>query len=152
MPSGDPQRTWFPEMIEILRARWSDTMPFEELIELTAELDANLQAIRTARDIQPPMMWCPNCRRRHRSADPRVSVRATILAWGRFGVVSPEAVKALENAEEILAHVVTPHGTRTRISRHLLRGKNPLPAKLAVLVRVLALQSVRKIDAAEPGI
>ena len=96
MPSGDPQRTWFPEMIEILRARWSDTMPFEELIELTAELDANLQAIRTARDIQPPMMWCPNCRRRHRSADPRVSVRATILAWGRFGVVSPEAVKALE--------------------------------------------------------
>ena len=33
MPAGDPQRTWFPEMLEILRARWRAGLPFAELIE-----------------------------------------------------------------------------------------------------------------------
>ena len=68
----------------------------DELIGLTADLDNTLQDIRTTRNIQPPMMWCPNCRTRHRSAPPRVSVRATILALGRFDVANAETVKALE--------------------------------------------------------
>lgn len=42
------------------------------------------------------MFRCPYCGRRERSAPTHVTVRATILAMGRFGVVSEEVVKELE--------------------------------------------------------
>ena len=96
MPSGDASRTWFPELVEILRSRWHVEMKLDELIQLTAELDDTLQDIRASRNIQPPMMWCPKCLARRRASPPRVSVRAAILALGRFGVANAETVKTLE--------------------------------------------------------
>ncbi len=96
MPSGDPQRTWFPEMIDILQAEWKPSMSFKRLIALCARLDDTLQRIRTTRNILPPMMWCPHCQRRHRSGPPKVSVRAMILSLGRFQIASPEQMNALE--------------------------------------------------------
>ncbi len=96
MPAGDANRTWFPELVDILQARWHEAMLVDELIQLTAELDAALQRIRDERDIKSPMMWCPNCQARHRSAPPRVSVSAMIFALGRFGVASTETVKSTE--------------------------------------------------------
>ena len=48
MPSGDANRIWFPELVDILQARWHEAMQVDELIELTAELDAALQTIRAA--------------------------------------------------------------------------------------------------------
>ncbi|MFQ6092685.1 MAG: hypothetical protein ACE5OR_08400 [bacterium] len=96
MPAGDAQRTWFPEMIELLQEKWNSSMSWEELIELRNHLDSILQTIRTERNILPPMMWCPRCKKRHRSAPPKVSVRATIFALGRFGIVAEPEVKTLE--------------------------------------------------------
>jgi hypothetical protein len=87
-----------------------------ELIGLTADLDKTLQDIRAARNIQPPMMWCPNCQARHRSAPPRVSVRATILALGRFGVANAETVNALENSGRNI-------GRRISLMDRLVQGK-----------------------------
>ncbi len=51
MPSGDAQRTWFPEMIAVLRREWDSSMGFTELIALRDRLDAMLQAIRSTRNI-----------------------------------------------------------------------------------------------------
>jgi hypothetical protein len=96
MASGDAQRTWFPELIEMLGQAWSPSMSESEWIALRDRLNASLQAIRSARNIQPAMMWCPNCQARHRSAPPQVSVRAMILALGRFDIASAAEVKALE--------------------------------------------------------
>ena len=96
MPAGDAHRTWFPEMIEMLRMEWNSSMSVEELISLRDRLDATLQAIRIERNILPPMMWCPNCQKRHRSKPPKVSVRATILALRRFGIAPDAEVKTLE--------------------------------------------------------
>jgi len=56
MPAGDAQRTWFPEMITALRREWRETMSCAELVELRDRLNAMLQAIRSERDIHPPMM------------------------------------------------------------------------------------------------
>jgi hypothetical protein len=98
MPAGDAQRTWFPDMIEMLRAEWTSSMSVPDLIDLCAHLDDTLQHIRTSRNILPPMMWCPHCRKRRRAAPPKVSVRATILALGRFQIASAEQTKALEKA------------------------------------------------------
>src|SRR2546428_560692 len=94
MASGDAQRTWFPEMIEILNQTWSASMSENELLALRDRLDSTLETIRSERHILPAMMWCPNCQARHRSAPPKVSVRAMILALGRFGMASASEVKA----------------------------------------------------------
>ena len=98
MPAGDAQRTWFPEMLDVLRARWRADMPFEELIGLAGELDAMLHQIRSERHVQTPVIRCPACGRVGPAAEPDVSVRATILSLGRFGIAPGGQVKALEKA------------------------------------------------------
>jgi hypothetical protein len=96
MPAGDAQRTWFSEMIDILREGWSDSLSWDEIVHLRDLLDETLQRIRTAGRILPPMMYCRACGRRHRSAPPRVSVRALLLALPRYGIASERAAKELE--------------------------------------------------------
>jgi hypothetical protein len=96
MAAGDAQRTWFPEMIEMLKDDWYSSMSLDELIALRDRLDATLQTIRTERRILPAMMYCPHCQKRHRSAPPKVSVRAMILALARFEIAAQSEVKTLE--------------------------------------------------------
>ena len=67
MPAGAAHRTWFPEMIEVLQVEWNSSISDEELISLRDCLDATLLAIGTERNILPPIMWCSNCQKRHRS-------------------------------------------------------------------------------------
>jgi hypothetical protein len=97
MPAGDPQRTWFPEMLEILRTRWHVGLPFAKLIELRDELDTILHRIRAERHIRPPVIRCPQCGHVGEAAEPDVTVRAMILSLGRFGMAPAEQVKALES-------------------------------------------------------
>jgi hypothetical protein len=77
MAADDAQRTWFPEMIKILRARWNVGLAFVALIELRDELDAMLHRIRAERHIRPPVIkwpavwtcWRSRGARRHRPGD-----------------------------------------------------------------------------------
>ena len=96
MASGDASRTWFSEMVETLRQDWKSELSWEQIFTLRDRLDAVLQAIRISRGIRPPSMWCPVCKRRTQQAPPSVSVRATILALGRFSVVAAAEMKSLE--------------------------------------------------------
>lgn len=96
MPAGDPQRVWFPEMLTRLHGEWREAMSFAALIELCDSLDTMLHQIRSERHIFSPVFTCPECGLRGPMAEPRVSVRAMILALGRFGVASPAETKALE--------------------------------------------------------
>ena len=80
MASGDTNRIWFPEIISMLEKDWNASMSWEEIIEFRDNLDKTLQEIRTTRNIQTAMMWCPKCQKRHRSAPPKISVRALIFA------------------------------------------------------------------------
>jgi hypothetical protein len=98
MASGDAQRTWFPEMIEMLRKEWRSSLTLEELIKLRDSLDATLQFIRRSRNILPPRIWCPHCKQYQRAGSPKVSVRATILALGRFDIANQQDIKALEKS------------------------------------------------------
>jgi len=98
MPSGDAQRTWFPEMVSRLGREWVASMSCEELIALRDRLDHDLQTIRTDREILPPITKCPKCGKREREAPPKVSVRAMILALGRFRIAPMEAVRAAERS------------------------------------------------------
>jgi hypothetical protein len=98
MPAGDRQRTWFPEMVEVLRAEWRAQLSWNELIALRDRLDAMLQHIRTSRHIEPANanLPCPCCGAPMTQGSPGVSVRAIILALARFGLASEAEVKALE--------------------------------------------------------
>src|SRR5438876_11689856 len=73
-------------MVEHLRLRWRDDLSMEALLRLRDELDDLLGRIRSTRHISNPVFKCPACGHIGRGADPHVSVRATILALGRFGV------------------------------------------------------------------
>ncbi len=96
MASGDRTRTWFPEMIESLRETWRADLEMAEVIALAQGLDRMLQQIRTERAIKPAMFRCPQCGRRSPEGPRRVSVRATILAAGRFGIGETADVKRIE--------------------------------------------------------
>jgi hypothetical protein len=99
MAAGDGNRVWFPEMIETLRSRWNAAMPFPVLIELSNMLDEMFQRRRPRGSILPPGSRCPECggivgsesQQRH-----SISIRATILSLGRFGIASPEVTKRTE--------------------------------------------------------
>ena len=96
MPSGDAQRTWFPEMVVWLRSTWHEGVSMATLISLRDELDGMLQRIRTGRNIQTPIITCHRCGTTGRAAEPHVSVRALILALSRFGIASKDQARALE--------------------------------------------------------
>jgi len=98
MPAGDPQRTWFPQMIRRLRAEWSPDMSMPMLIDLRDRLDEMLHQIRRLGNIKTPAITCPKCGKTAPAAEPRVSVRAMILSLGRFEIAPKEQVKALEKA------------------------------------------------------
>jgi hypothetical protein len=95
MPSGDAQRTWFPEMVARLREEWHEGMSIPALIGLRDELDETLHRIRAGRNIQTPVITCRRCGTGH-AAEPRVSVRALILALARFKIASKDQSRTLE--------------------------------------------------------
>jgi hypothetical protein len=99
MAAGDGNRVWFPEMIEMLRSRGNAGMPFPALIELCNILDKMFQRRRPRGPILPTGSLCPECGRMIGSESQqrhRISVRATILSLGRFGITSPEVIKRTE--------------------------------------------------------
>ena len=98
MPSGDAHRTWFPEMIVRLRSEWHEGISIPALIGLRDELDQTLHRIRAGRNIQTPIITCRRCGKTGHAAQPRVSVRALILAVARFGIASKDQTRALEKA------------------------------------------------------
>lgn len=95
MPSGDAQRTWFPEMIVLLRAEWHAGMSMPALIGLRDELDGALPRIRDGRNIQTPIITCSKCGLTGPAVEPHVSVRALIMALARFET-SKDQTRALE--------------------------------------------------------
>jgi hypothetical protein len=58
MPSGDAQRTWFPEMVVRLQSKWRERVSMPTLISLRDKLDGMLQRIRTGRNIQTQVITC----------------------------------------------------------------------------------------------
>jgi hypothetical protein len=98
MPSGDAQRTWFPEMVVRLRAEWQAGMSILEVISLRDELEGMLHRIRGSRNIRTPIITCHRCGLTGPGAEPHVSVRALILALARFEIAPKDETRAVEKA------------------------------------------------------
>ena len=83
-------------MVHELRNRWRPGLSLSELIELRDDLDGALHRIRSERNIRAPIIRCPRCGHVGPAMEPDVSVRAAIIALGRFGIVSAEEARAIE--------------------------------------------------------
>ena len=84
MPAGQAHTTWFPELKDILKNRWNSKLSIEQHFDLVYDLNKKLKQIRTDLNIQPPMMWCPKCQKRHRSRFTDVSLTGMYYALKRF--------------------------------------------------------------------
>ncbi len=84
MPAGQAYTTWFPELKDILKDRWKLKLSIEQHFNLVNDLNKKLKQIRTDLNIQPPMMWCPKCQKRHRSRFTDVSITGMYYALKRF--------------------------------------------------------------------
>ena len=134
MASGDAQKVWFPELIAIVRQAGDTALSIDALLCLRDRLDTTLQTIRQTRQILPALMWCPHCQARHRAAPPRVSVRATVLALGRYTRATASEIQALEKQwnsyrrqHQLDRHgqpedAVTPPRQRPRVTRRAPQG------------------------------
>jgi hypothetical protein len=85
-----------PGKIDALRAKWRANLSLPDLIALRDEIDAMLHRIRSERYIHPPVITCRHCGHIGEAMESDVSVRATILSLGRFGIAAAEDVKTLE--------------------------------------------------------
>ena len=84
MPAGQAHTTWFPELKEILKNKWNSNLSIVQHFDLVDDLNNRLKQIRTDLNIQPPMMWCPKCQKRHRSQFTDVSITSMYYALKRF--------------------------------------------------------------------
>ena len=96
MPTGQAHTTWFPELKMLLKVRWTFNLTFEEQFKLLADLNSKLNQIRTDNNIQPAMMWCPNCKERHRSRFTEISITGLYSAIKRFRLCTENEFKELE--------------------------------------------------------
>lgn len=96
MPSGDAQRVWFPEMIEVLLAAWSPSMTWAELADLCGRLTELRKGIRQSRGIQAPRTRCSKCGSVTRSDISGVSIRSALFTLRKRGVFSETDFKRLD--------------------------------------------------------
>jgi len=95
MPAGQAHTTWFPELKNVLKERWNSKMSIEQHFDIVNDLNNKLIQIRTDLNIQPPMMWCPNCQKRHRSKFTDVSITAMYYALKRFEICGSDEFNRL---------------------------------------------------------
>ena len=96
MPAGERSQIWYPEVVAVLRSKWCPDLSWEAIVDLRDHLQGRLEDLRRRRGILPPMIRCPSCGARGPAASPTISVRAMLLAVGRFGVEPPEVERQRE--------------------------------------------------------
>lgn len=96
VPSGDAQRVWFPEMLEVLTAEWSPSTTWDEFIELCRRVTVLRTELRRSRGIQAPLWKCRMCGSESRAEIKGVSVRSALFALQKAGAISDADFRRLE--------------------------------------------------------
>ena len=98
MPPGERHQVWYPELVARLRAEWRSDLSWDAIVALRGQLQAYLERYRAQRGIVPAEFRCPHCGTTAPGAPPVISVRALLLAVGRFEIDTREVVRRLERA------------------------------------------------------
>ena len=93
--AADRAQVWFRPVIAELRESWRPDLSWNDIVELRDCLQRMLDEIVEARDAARPSAGrqCSCCGGQMR---PVISVRAVILATGRFGIETDERVRHLD--------------------------------------------------------
>lgn len=105
MPSGQAQTTWFPELKKLLLDNWNTNLTISEQFILVGRLNDKLNQIRSEGNFQPPIIWCPNCQKRHRSRFIKISITAVYFALKRFEMCTDAEFKDLRKKWNIYSKV-----------------------------------------------
>ena len=98
MPPGERSQVWYPELVALLRTEWRSELPWESVVQLRDRVQSQLEALRAQRGILPPVMRCAHCGATGGEAPPEISVRAMLLALGRFEIAAQGLVRQRERA------------------------------------------------------
>ena len=96
MAAGDAQRSWFPEMLEILKERWNNEMTLEQVSLLCDDMQKMRDKIRENNNIKPIKIFCKKCGKYSLSTPPRISIRSLLFALKKACIVSEEQLKKLD--------------------------------------------------------
>jgi hypothetical protein len=112
MPSGERSQVWYPELVAPLRNEWHSDLSWEAIVELRDRLQSRIENLQAHRAIIPPVIRCSACGARGPAAPPAISIRAVLLAVGRFGIEPSEAVRQQERdwARYRAQHDLNPFG------------------------------------------
>jgi len=98
MPRGERNQVWYPELVVLLRSEWRPDLSWETIMELRGQLQGHLEQLRARRGIVPAAVHCRSCGTTAPAAPPVISVRAMLLAVGRYGIETHEVVRQRERA------------------------------------------------------
>lgn len=90
MPAGDAQRSWFPEMLEVLKESWSSELSWEECAQLCSEFTEMRTKIKKERGIRGAKMHCKNCGGLHEMGPPPIGIRSMLFALRKMDVLDDE--------------------------------------------------------------
>jgi hypothetical protein len=96
MPAGDAQRAWFPEMLKILRERWSFKTSWNDTLLFCSELQALRDKIRKDRNIKPVKVFCKNCGTYNYVTPEPISPRSLLYAAKKEYLITEEEFKVLD--------------------------------------------------------
>lgn len=96
MPSGERSQVWYPSVVALLRREWRSDIAWDAVLQLRRDLQAELDGHQSAHGIVRATVRCPDCGSIEPGAPPQISVRALLLALGRFSIEPAERVGALE--------------------------------------------------------
>lgn len=94
MASGDAQRAWFPELLDVLKSYWSNDIAWEELAVFCRYMTEKRQKIKEARGIRLPRMTCRKCG--GRMVLPPISIRSALFALRKAEVIDESEFRKLD--------------------------------------------------------
>jgi hypothetical protein len=100
MAAGERSQVWFPEIVDMLRARWRRDLTWQAMVEFRDALQEELDEIRHSRRILPPVFRCPSCGSVGPAKPPVISIRAMLISVRRFGIDSFEVSEQVEREWE----------------------------------------------------
>ena len=96
MAQGDPQRAWFPEMLEILKEKWNNELSWEQVSFQCNDMQNMREKIRESRNINPVRIYCKKCGKYSYSTPARISIRSLLFALKKSYIVTEEQFNKLD--------------------------------------------------------
>ncbi len=97
MASGDNFKVWFPEMIVILKSKWTPTLDWEEITELCGAMSEQRNAIRVKKGIKNPVMHCDDCGEKHELLLTPITIRSLLFALKKENIVDAVEFERLDS-------------------------------------------------------